>query len=1471
VNVDITAKTLTVSGADATDRVYNALTTVTVSGGTLVGIVSGDTVDLTDSGTGTMADKNVGIGKSVTVTGYSITGADAANYSLTQPTGVNVDISAKTLTVSGADATDRVYNALTTVTVSGGSLVGVETDDTVDLTDSGTGTMVDKNVADGKSVTVTGYGITGADAGNYSLTQPTGVNVDISAKSLTGTFTADNKQYDGTDSATVLTRQANQISGDVVSLDGGTATFDTKNVGTAKTVSLVGATLSGDDAANYTIGSVTNTTANVTAISLTGAFTVSATKVYDGNTSATVLTRTIPTGVLSGETVTLIGGTAAYSDKNVANGKTVSLSGATLDGVDAGNYVLGSVTDTTANITKLDVTGSFIVAPRQYDGTNVATVASTSVPSMVSGDNLVLNFVGTGNAATYNNGFVGTNKTVTPTTPVAGNWSLSGTDAGNYNLTAINTTTATITKRTLNVTVTIDNRVYNGTAVATVDEITTDKLELDDVTVTATSASFNDKNVGEGKPVNVTGLILTGGSASQYELASTTASATGTVTKAPLTLNFLVTSTKVYDGSDIANITASNLTPPVFGDDAVGITGLVAKYDSKSVGTNKPVTIAAGYSLTGADAGNYEVTAFSPRTASITAKSLSVTSWAVDNKTYDGTNAATISSGTVFAGLVSGDTVTLGGTATFADKNAGDGKTVSLASPTLGGTDGGNYALSGSVGTVTANIAKKSLTPVYSASDKLFDGNNVATVTLDSDDRISGDVLTISYVSATFADSAIGAGKDVTISDISVSGTDSVNYELNATSQTLTASITNNAPVVTTSSNNTPYFLGNTTIIDSAIVVDDFESTYAVSQDPTNPLSLGGGSLTVTVAANQGPDDYLLISVQGSAAGQIDIDEGTSEVLYGGVVIGTYSGGYEAPLVITFGANATLESVQALARRIAFSNSNAETTAEPRTVTFVVNDSLDSSNAAEKTITISAANQPAVLTPSEGSTNYTEGNGNNIAAAVRVDNAMNVTDTDQLNFDTGVLTVSLGSTGTDDDRLSIISGNALGAINVSGNSVRIVTGVSPSLATVEIGTFTGGTSGSDPLVVTLNAEATIARAQLLVRAVGFQNVSNAPSTDARSVEFELSDGFGATSVPVTKTLTVTATNDNPVVTLSSSTSVFTEPAGPTTDAEALPVAALIDDSVSISDPDNPSSFDGGNLTVTIVSGGIATSDKFGIRQIGGITVSGASGAESVDAVTAATVSHEGVAFGTISFPSTTSMRITFNSESTLERVQALARALTVRNTSDLPGGDRSLRVQVTDNASGTSTNVTKTVTVVATNDAPRITNSLTAAQAFARGTQVTPGSLVNALGTNVLSFVDPFASDVPSTMNGGTLTVAMRLPGETTAAPNVQLSVVGGAFSISLSGSDIRHTSGGVATTFATITTAGSTTGGDLVITFNENANATRITALLKQLRVRGYGATLGAQVLTVTLTEPEAFDPNVASSVSVTRNFNAT
>src|SRR5205085_11806504 len=126
--------------------------------------------------------------------------------------------------------------------------------------------------------------------------------------------------------------------GDVVSLTGGTAAFGDKNVGTGKTVTLAGAGLSGTNAGNYILDSVAPTTADITPLHITGTFT-STDKQYDGNTSATAANRSL-LGAIAGDAVSLTGGTATFNDKSVANGKTVTLAGASLSGGDAGNYIL---------------------------------------------------------------------------------------------------------------------------------------------------------------------------------------------------------------------------------------------------------------------------------------------------------------------------------------------------------------------------------------------------------------------------------------------------------------------------------------------------------------------------------------------------------------------------------------------------------------------------------------------------------------------------------------------------------------------------------------------------------------------------------------------------------------------------------------------------------------------------------------------------------------------------------------------------------------------------------------------------------------------------------------------------------------------------------------------------------------------------------------------------------------------------
>jgi len=88
---EIKAKSVTVSGVTATDRTYESdITTVELTGGTLVGIVPDDDVVLI-LGIGTIDDANIGNDKAVT-TNITLSGTDAGNYIITQPTDIKVNI-----------------------------------------------------------------------------------------------------------------------------------------------------------------------------------------------------------------------------------------------------------------------------------------------------------------------------------------------------------------------------------------------------------------------------------------------------------------------------------------------------------------------------------------------------------------------------------------------------------------------------------------------------------------------------------------------------------------------------------------------------------------------------------------------------------------------------------------------------------------------------------------------------------------------------------------------------------------------------------------------------------------------------------------------------------------------------------------------------------------------------------------------------------------------------------------------------------------------------------------------------------------------------------------------------------------------------------------------------------------------------------------------------------------------------------
>ena len=174
----VAAKNLAISGLSGANKEYDRDNTASFTGTpALVGIIGSDDVSLAGTPASTFADLLVGVAKPITVTGYTLAGTAAPNYTLTQPTGLTADITAKALTITGAAVTAKPFDGTTTATITG-TLVGVIAPDVVTLV--GTGNFDTAGPGSGIAVTSTST-LAGANAGNYSLTQPVGLTGNITA------------------------------------------------------------------------------------------------------------------------------------------------------------------------------------------------------------------------------------------------------------------------------------------------------------------------------------------------------------------------------------------------------------------------------------------------------------------------------------------------------------------------------------------------------------------------------------------------------------------------------------------------------------------------------------------------------------------------------------------------------------------------------------------------------------------------------------------------------------------------------------------------------------------------------------------------------------------------------------------------------------------------------------------------------------------------------------------------------------------------------------------------------------------------------------------------------------------------------------------------------------------------------------------------------------------------------------------
>ena len=504
---------------------------------TLSNVVAGDQVSAgavtvnTTGHTSTSGHLNAGSYNGIESVGSTLSGADAANYTFAGATG-NYTVSPLALTGSITTGSSVYGSALNPGVATLSNVVAGDQVSAGAVTVNTTGhTSTSGHLNAGSYTGIESVSsLSGADAANYTFAGATG-NYTVSQLALTGSIATGNSVYGSslTPGAATLNNvvAGDQVSAGAVTVNtaGHTSTSGHLNAGSYNGIETV-SSLSGADAANYTSANVTGNY-TVSQLEVIVAAT-GANKVYDGNVNdAATLSST---GIISGDTVNLADTSATFANKNVGNGKTVTVSGISASGTDAANYTVNTTATTTANITPAALTlGGITASNKVYDGTTAATLntAGITFSGLVSGDSVSLGGAGIGTFADKN---VGTGKTVT----VSG-YTLGGADAGNYTAAQPSGLTANITPATLTYTATpavfTVGQTPSGLSGSAMGFVSTDNL----VNSTTGTLAWNTPATASS-PQGHYSIDGTGLNATNYNFAQAIGNATAlTLNAAPIT------------------------------------------------------------------------------------------------------------------------------------------------------------------------------------------------------------------------------------------------------------------------------------------------------------------------------------------------------------------------------------------------------------------------------------------------------------------------------------------------------------------------------------------------------------------------------------------------------------------------------------------------------------------------------------------------------------------------------------------------------------------------------------------------------------------------------------------------------------------------------------------------------------------------------------------------------------------------
>jgi len=214
------------------------------------------------------------------------------------------------------------------------------------------------------------------------------------------------------------------------------------------------------------------------------------------------------------------------------------------------------------------------------------------------------------------------------------------------------------------------------------------------------------------------------------------------------------------------------------------------------------------------------------------------------NKMYDGNSTASFTC--TLTGVIGLDDVTCsGGIANFADPNVGT-SIVTATGLGLSGADLGNYQLSSTPATDTADITPRTLHVTATGVNKVYDGTTAATVTL-ADDRVGGDDVTTGYTTASFVSPNLGSNITINVGGISITGgTASVNYVLGNVITTTAADITNATQTITVVTNAPPAASNGSTFDVNATASSGLPVTITTSGSCSGGDTDGTATITMT-------------------------------------------------------------------------------------------------------------------------------------------------------------------------------------------------------------------------------------------------------------------------------------------------------------------------------------------------------------------------------------------------------------------------------------------------------------------------------------------------------------------------------------------------------------------------------------------------------------------------------------------------